>query len=300
VHVSVVIPVYNDLERLLMCLEALDRQSLRRDSYEVIVVDNGSDDAQVPTELVSRFPFVKLYSESEPGAYAARNRGLLMAKGDLIAFTDADCVPEPDWLENAVGHFARNPNCAVLAGDIHVVRGTKRRAVEIYEEAVAFNPESLLEKQGYGVTANLFATREVFERVGHFDAGFKSGGDLEWGQRVKALGFEQLFGAKVLVKHPAMSSVAQLYGKSRRLAGGKYHLIVGVQERWFARQVAFLKMSLRDLVALPLALAFHLTLDRRVRGFENRLKYAGVAVWVRGVALSENVRLHLGKPAFRG
>jgi len=95
--VSVIIPVYNDPERLKTCLQALEEQTYPQSSYEVIVVDNGSDESIEP--IVTEFNQAKAGYEPHPGSYAARNKGLSLARGEVIAFTDADCIPALDWIE---------------------------------------------------------------------------------------------------------------------------------------------------------------------------------------------------------
>src|SRR4051812_27832091 len=94
--VSVIVPVFNQSEPLRACLRALNGQTSPRARFEVIVVDNGSTDpVSVPTGSHST---VRVEGESKPGSYAARNRGVAIARGSVIAFTDADCVPAADWV----------------------------------------------------------------------------------------------------------------------------------------------------------------------------------------------------------
>src|SRR5690606_36834631 len=95
-----------------LCLEALARQGLSRSSFEVLVVDNGS--ATPPHETVARYPFCRLLSEPRPGSYNARNAGCLAAGGVFLAFTVADCRPQPDWLEHALEYFRANQNVAAI------------------------------------------------------------------------------------------------------------------------------------------------------------------------------------------
>ncbi len=91
--VSVIIPVYNDAGRLRICLAALHKQTYDSDRYEIIVIDNGSDPSPVMDNLKVEFDNVVYDQELTPGSYAARNKGITIAKGDVIAFTDADCIP---------------------------------------------------------------------------------------------------------------------------------------------------------------------------------------------------------------
>jgi cellulose synthase/poly-beta-1,6-N-acetylglucosamine synthase-like glycosyltransferase len=93
---SVVIPVHNGAATLERCLDGLGRQSVDRSRYEVILVDDGSDDG---SGALGARPGVKVVPQSRRGAAAARNRGLEAARGRIVLFLDADCVPSPDWLE---------------------------------------------------------------------------------------------------------------------------------------------------------------------------------------------------------
>jgi glycosyltransferase involved in cell wall biosynthesis len=97
--ISVIIPMYNAAATVEACLEALSQQSVGRECYEVVVVDNNSTDES--GAIVKRYPVVLLH-EGRQGAYAARNRALQVAEGPLIAFTDPDCVPHPDWLRRLI------------------------------------------------------------------------------------------------------------------------------------------------------------------------------------------------------
>lgn len=92
--VSVVIPVFNDAERLEMCLRALEDQTYPADRYEVILVDNGSDASM--EGLAAGFAGTRVAYEDRPGSYAARNKGVSLARGEVVAFTDSDCVPYRD------------------------------------------------------------------------------------------------------------------------------------------------------------------------------------------------------------
>src|SRR5690554_6136694 len=89
--VSVIIPTYHDWERLRLCLDSLNRQTYPKERYEIIVVNNDPEDV-VPANFVVPNNFTIL-EESKPGSYAARNRAIQAAKGEIYAFTDSDCQP---------------------------------------------------------------------------------------------------------------------------------------------------------------------------------------------------------------
>jgi glycosyltransferase involved in cell wall biosynthesis len=118
--ISVVVPFYNPGHHLERCAVGLLRQSYPSSRYEIIMVDNNSTDRS--TEIVQRYPEVRLLLEPKQGAYAARNRGVAAAEGHIIAFTDADCVPAPDWLEQM--------DAALSAPGVEVAQGGRLFATQ--------------------------------------------------------------------------------------------------------------------------------------------------------------------------
>jgi glycosyltransferase involved in cell wall biosynthesis len=104
VRVSVVVPAYQAADVVGACVSALVKQSLSRDTYEVLVVDDGSTDetgavaAAAGADAVLRVP--------HRGPAAARNAGVAAAQGEIVLMTDADCVPSPGWIEAMVAPFA--------------------------------------------------------------------------------------------------------------------------------------------------------------------------------------------------
>ncbi|MGH7859534.1 MAG: glycosyltransferase family A protein, partial [Candidatus Binatia bacterium] len=115
--VSVVVPTFGDAEGLGRCLAALELQTYPADRYEVVVVDNGSRPAVVlPESRRAR----RLEIEPKPGSYAARNRGVRSSRGEIFAFTDADCAPRADWLEQGVAALGIDPAVHPVAGRIEL------------------------------------------------------------------------------------------------------------------------------------------------------------------------------------
>src|SRR6185503_20329850 len=122
-----------------------------------------------------------LVREEAAGAYTARNRGVTAARGEVLAFTDADCIPGRRWLEHGVRALTRVPRCGLVAGRIEVFARDPRhpRASELYEAAAAFRQQDYVQRWRFGATANLITRREVFESVGAFDGRLRSLGDRE-------------------------------------------------------------------------------------------------------------------------
>lgn len=212
--VSVVIPVYRDWERLALCLDALGRQTLPPERFEIIVVNNEAQERPLPPRAPAN---ARILHEPTPGSYAARNTAVAAASGKYLAFTDSDCLPEPDWLKNGIAALEANPGARVT-GPVKIFPepGAGRYAVA-YDRHLAFPQKEFVEK-GTCVTANLLVERSVFHRVGPFDLCF-SGGDLAWNLRAQAAGFPILFREGVAVGHPARKSVRDILRKKRRAAG---------------------------------------------------------------------------------
>lgn len=111
-QVSIIVPFYNSSATLAACIESLLAQETGV-AYEILLVDNRSSDDSAA--IVARYDGVTLLHESTPGAYAARNTGIQQAQASVIAFTDADCTPDPDWLSTILDGLS-DPNVAVLLG----------------------------------------------------------------------------------------------------------------------------------------------------------------------------------------
>lgn len=327
--VSVIVPVYNDAARLRLCLQALAAQTYakqfsletngasecrasecRVSEYEVIVVDNGSDAAENIAALTAEFPFVVYAYEGVPGAYAARNRGLEMARGEVLAFTDADCIPATDWLEKGLRYLQQVPNCGLVAGRVTLFfQGDRANSIELYESVTAFPQQRLLTQQRGAATANVFTLRSVINAVGPFNAKLKSQGDLEWGRRVYEAGYAQVYAHDLCVAHPARHTWAQLYRRTKRLAGGAFGRLMDVQDKtlqdatWqsktLTRHWQFVRLLLEDLLP-PVNFTLSVLKDSRLKGLRAKLTVPLVLVWVRCISAVEKLRLRFGGVPYRG
>ena len=220
--VSVIIPVFNDAERLQKCLEALENQTYPKDLYEVIVVDNASDESI--ESVVNRFNQALAAYESTPGSYAARNKGISLAKGEILAFTDSDCLPDYNWLETGVKHLLSVANYGLVAGKINMFfkDADHPTAVELYDCITYLDQKRYVEEYKFGATANLFTSKKVFQKVGLFNDKLKSWGDKEWGNRVFSWGYSLSYADDCCVAHPARYSLNNLCKKIIRTKRGDY------------------------------------------------------------------------------
>lgn len=218
--ISVIIPVWNSPALLRRCLDALDAQTLSHDSFEIIVIDNGSTDNTA--DVARAASGVRLLSESKPGSYAARNCALRHTRSEYVAFTDADCVPAPDWLEQALAAARRHPDAGVLAGQIDLFEEGEIEAPVFsdYERLFSF-PQSHAAR-GNCATANWMSRRVIFEKLGGFDESVKSGGDRQMALRIRNAGMPLIHVPEMLVRHPVRASRSSLVRKRRRLSGGRW------------------------------------------------------------------------------
>ena len=286
--VTVVIPVFGGAERLGDALTALETQTWPADRYEVIAVDNG---ARLDMDkLAAPHRRVRILSEATAGSYAARNRGIREARGEILAFMDADCVPEPCWIERGVAHLTHTAGCGLVGGRIELSFRDPNRptAVELYERAAAFRQREYVERWHFAATANLFTSRAVIEDVGAFDGRLKSLGDMDWGWRVAAAGYRLVYAADATVPHPARRSLEAFKERSSRVAGGFYELA---------------KTNGHGLRTLLRSAAIGLVPLRHFLGFGNqteklplrdRMKIAAVLACLLAVRAIELARLSLG------
>lgn len=225
VDVSIVIPVYEHWEPLAHCLEELRTQDYEG-PVEIVVVDNGST-TPAPPRLPGEERIVRCRCDT-PGSYAARNHGIAVASGAILAFIDADCVPRPDWLRRGVAALAADPEADAAGGRVEVVapRPGARTMIETFELWCGF-PQHVYVRRGFSGAGNLFVRREVFERVGTFDETLMSGGDKEWGQRLTRAGGRVVYADDAVVAHAARTTRAELGTKIARLVGGRWAAIRG-------------------------------------------------------------------------
>lgn len=220
--VSVIIPTYNDQEGVDACIGALAKQSWGLQRLEVIVVDNASN-PKIQLHSSSR-AFAKLVVCEKPGSYAARNSGIAAARGDIFAFTDADCVPDSNWVANGVKALEAKSGSHVVGGEVIMTQSDRPSATEQYQCIIGFMQEANIKARGFTVTANLFATRVHFEKVGNFNEQLLSTGDGEWCWRAKRAGYSVWFAPEAIVFTRPRASLISAIRQARRMEGGLWSI----------------------------------------------------------------------------
>lgn len=234
---SVVIPVFKDQRRLLLALDSLRMQSFPKEKWEVIVVNNDPDkELQLPSEYFESLN-LSICNQFIPGSYAARNMGTTKAQGEIIAFTDSDCVPDFEWLTNAWQVFSLDfkSEIGILTGPVPLFfkNPNSLSDAEVYEKYTGFTTEAYA-KDGHAITANWFSPASVIKEFGGFNAQLKSNGDSELSGQISRK-YKVVYLPSLIVNHPARYSTEELVNKYKRLIGGTY------TRRFAGRKFTFLK-----------------------------------------------------------
>ncbi|MBN7817584.1 glycosyltransferase [Algoriphagus pacificus] len=218
--ISIIIPTYKDWDSLRLTLDAIQNQKKIDPSLiEVLVVDNDPD--SVFPEDFTLSQNIKILKELKKGAYASRNKGLKVAKGKIIVFTDSDCIPEPNWLENGVRLLQDGAD--MVGGKMIFFKSPEGdEETYLFEKIFSFNQKRNVLQNQQSITANLFVTSEVVQSVGEFEENLLSGGDFLWTKKATSQGFKLVYGEDVVVNHPARLHFESLIKKKKRTSGGMY------------------------------------------------------------------------------
>ncbi len=202
---SVVIPVRNGADSIGPLIDSLERQTLARERFEVIVVDNDSNDA---TADVARRAGATVVEEPVANRSLARNRGRTAVTTDLIAFTDADCVADPRWLESLVAAADVAP---LVAGDVAVGMNDPPNSIERFESLWRWGQENWVKEQGWAATANLLVHTDAFDAIDGFDSAWRHyGEDVDFCLRAGAAGHGIGWCGDAVVSHFAESEMRPL------------------------------------------------------------------------------------------
>ncbi|HUT04623.1 MAG TPA: glycosyltransferase [bacterium] len=241
--VSIVVPVYNAEGTIADCVGALLGLDYPRRLVQTIVVDNNSTD-NTP-DILQQFNSIDYVFEPKKGAYQARNTGAKFAQHDIIAFTDADCIPKPDWLSRLVDGLVhpqppaanrqrstvnRQPptnGFAIVGGKVEAYPPSN--LVERYiDYRKILDQEKMAERSEFSlpffVTANCLVRRDVFEQLGGFDTYFEIAGDADFCWRAQQAGFGLRYSPEAVIVHKHRSDLLGLYSQSFQYGFGRASL----------------------------------------------------------------------------
>jgi glycosyltransferase involved in cell wall biosynthesis len=271
-------------ESLRGCLQALAQ--LRTPVLEVVVVDNASTDDRT-RQVVAQFPGVRYVHEPRRGLDWARNRALLEARGDVVAYTDDDTEPHPDWVIGLLRAFREEPTASCVTGLV-APRELSTRAQVLFEYVGGFGrgyrrtwfsaavhrghlaARALSRTGGAGTGANMAFRRVRALELGGFDTALDvgtptgGGGDLEMFFRVVAAGDLLVYEPSAVVRHVHRPDMPTLLRQMRGNGTGSYAYFLGAGQRYGVREA-------RQFRRLALESAVH----HHLRGFAGAVKHPG-------------------------
>ena len=288
--ISIIIPAFNEEKRIGQCLNSLTRLESPRESFEVILVDNGSTDRTIKVAQAFSAVF-NLTILEKAGAHisALRNLGASQARGGIFAFLDADCLAPLDWLTQAAALLGKE-GVGVVGSHYRIPKGSGWVARAWYGGLE-------VEKQGdlaWVPGGDLWVTRSTFDRVGGFDESIETNEDCEFCSRIRASGLRVVADPAIAVDHLGTpQTVSGFYRKilwhatdglrvflrdplaltnARPVLFGFYALVclagIGIGVAFYAWQKRFgvAAVSVLALILPPLLLSVRLVLKRRKWG----------------------------------
>lgn len=235
--VSVVVPAFNSQETIAACIESLLNLQYPREKLEIIIVDNGSSDDTAA--IASRYP-VRVLSEEQRGAAAARNRGIREAGGEYVAFTDSDCQVAPDWLTRLVRTAEENKSDAVGGRIVNAVstpiaRFTEDQRVMNQEDAI----RGALVPLPFIITANALFKKKILDVMDGFDVAFDQAAaeDNDLGWRLHARGCVFAYAHDAIVYHHHRLSAAGLYFQFFKYSKAEVQLFMKHRSRLSLREL---------------------------------------------------------------
>ena len=201
---SVVIATYNRKSTLLLTLHSVIAQSIPADLFEVLIVDDGSSDGT--GDMVSEFQkqnlnrSIKYFHQQNAGPSKARNRGIQESYGEIIFFTDDDCVVPENWIETLLEGYRKYPEAVGVGGwskpaNSELANRYFQKYFTFLEEGILQNTMSIRETKGNifarglsdyaGNTANMSYRREIFEKAGWFDENLTFAGGVDWDLKIQ-------------------------------------------------------------------------------------------------------------------
>ena len=192
-------PVLNGQKTLPLCLNALKAQDYAG-PLRVVVINDGSTDQTA--RIAASYDNVLLINQKNQGRAAARNNGIEASSAEVIAFTDGDCAPRPDWLRNLVGRLLSSVQHGVVGGSVALPEDANLwQRLDHQAWAHSTGPEAPSGQSLLASTANMCIRRRVFEQVGGFNKLLKGSEDSDLALRVHKSGYVNYFEPRAVVVH---------------------------------------------------------------------------------------------------
>jgi glycosyltransferase involved in cell wall biosynthesis len=212
--VSIIIPAYNSIRTMKKCVESLLALNYPEGAYEAIIIDDGSTDGTpVVLEKYKDNPKIRIISVPNGGPSKARNMAIKEARGEFIAFTDADCIVDREWLNCLMQSFAADGSVIGVGGDQlspsdEAEFGTQLNGflkligfISDYVKGDAGAGHTAIRETEHNPTCNVMYKKEVFQKAGFFTEDLWPGEDVELDHKIRKLGYRLLFNPAAVVFH---------------------------------------------------------------------------------------------------
>jgi len=252
-NVSVIIPAYNCEGTILKVIQGIRAQTFG--GVEIIIVDDGSTDKTA--NVVKSVEGISYYYQDNAGPATARNMGAQKARGDILFFTDSDCIPDPHWIESAIIHFDV-PGVAVVAGS-YGIANKKNMLARIVHKEILFRHAHLMKKfpKVFG-SYNFGIKKKVFQDAGEFNTTYccASGEDNDLSYKILKRGHRIYFEKKALVHHYHPSRIVKYLREQFRHGFWRVKMYRDYPVMAKGDGYTFWK----DIIEIPLVLLFMLSL----------------------------------------
>lgn len=270
-EVSIILPTYNQCERLKIVLEILKEQNYEKSNYEVIVVDDGSTDTteQIVNSIESTYDLIYKKHSKNLGRSVTRNTGAEIASGELLIFMDSDRVPGKNFINEHLKLHKGYKGRVVIGNNLELFTSNIEDKVDELIDNFKNNEKKILRQSRYynyaecvtkiyddeGKTAsgiawlslfsgNFSIKKDSFNEVGKFDINFKTWGfeNFELGYRLQSKGYEFYYSKNAYNIH-------LYHGNNRKSPSGNlsYHYFY---DKYNSKDIEFLLLFLNGKISL--------------------------------------------------
>lgn len=232
-ELSVIIPSYNSGRKIFRCIDAI--KALESSApFEIIVVDSSADGTGEELELVDGIRLLRSSTKLYPGS--ARNQGAEMSSGRILCFTDADCIPESDWLKEILNSIVEKDR-TVVGGAI--LNGTPESSVgtaEYFSELSGLLPGRPMREVEFLPGANTCIAASAFAEVGGY-RDFEKGSDVTFGSDCRRCGIQPVFHPEITVAHGNRTDFAAFARNQEKLGwgAGNNRVLYDLPGSWLTR-----------------------------------------------------------------
>ncbi len=264
--ISIIIPTYNRKIFLANCLKSLFNQTYPKEKYEIIIVDDGSNDGtkEFITGLQSKYNAYNLnyFYQRNKGWASSRNLGIKKTKGKIIVFIDTDCIANKNWLESILMSFGKAPKRVGGIGGPTVVKFYKQNIIAQIDQAILNHFINKFKKDKEALflpTCNLSIKKEIFAKIGNFDTDFdkEAGEDSEFCWRIIKNGYKLIYEPRMQVEHLQRDTFSSFLLQNFTYGRGMYLVRKKHQNSFYIKSdpLSVFKKTLDEIFIFPFKIA---------------------------------------------